>query len=1260
MKSNIIHRLIFAIVIICLLGVETLYSQNQQQGGNAYYRAVTLWKLMNVKEVKEICEKIKSNKTLTTLTPEQEAAKKVTEAMNFSTVIPINLAQANSIKNKLSQAIVAAQTAGNTAVQTILEARKNTLDIAITAAENANNSVAQIALSTALRSLNTEIGSFITAYPSTNNNEVQKNLKDALESIENLLSYTAHSPSENRNILTLIGIEQSLSGIKKYQLKTSIKAKDTTSSDRYDTIDITSQDKTLLANLIYFYIHPFSDFSQTDFTLLKGDNLLKTTSTESIMGLLKQLDTNYNKVDTTKVKSIKDEATRAIQQLSVSVNANSATAAGAGGVTLPTEARIIVALADLFIDRFKQELALTFFHKFKTDLDSELVLKTLFPKTHKLLTAITENPLTLPTLGQTWRASFDDDLSNLAYNMGNAFIENSQLMTDVTEYSDAMRLIVRGVQLYDDISNGKHPATILEGFAKKAHESARERGKFINKLVADNGSLNGTHFVKFAGNKFNAIKKDADKIISTLPFLYIQNIELLSNYKKVIESKNNFNEILRITSSQLEPSRTPKLFQHFKDLFTSLQGIDTTKPELLKTFVSRWVGMYTKDIVQSSDILSCSTNVEIEKRTLDTLKTKIVGIISGGDRQLAQIQSAISSVSNTITISSSILTLLRDYPPQTTDSLNNIPNSIDKLNQSLNVLQGLLTNLLTDTQTNTVLVMRNISTLNATDLNSISKLQTKSNPTNNENALSVILSKLDGSGELHRSAFIQLLLHSGAIRRIALGADNVYTPLQRSVLLLNHVSQNFRDIDSKGWVSSDKLRILEDKDAFGAFLRILYEKDTMPFLQICVDYRGLGVLKDQIHNEFDDFVSYATAIDEKIQEIKKKQGETDKEKKPTPEDYASYVQIVFNFFKFGYHLTKLEMGQSFYDNSTYARYVVPIGESLIKAIRFGKEGNYGGVVTNAITMFSHLQELRKADTLSLLQTGDNSVKSILNSRSGNVVNVKTGLKNIGSGIPGLEIDSLVVLLNTNRLTEKELHEKIMEKSPILNNLLSSDTNKKKIVEYLMKAYQINTVSLIDAPILNKYLRYAAFMVDVLNAKDVEETKRALEGAALQAGSYSIKRKAKFSAMLNGYAGLSFGMEHIKNPEGGFSAPATHFGVHAPFGIEGAVSIGNTSIGLLASILNLGSVVNYRIANDSISTLSNLGFAQIFSPGLYLTFGFKDSPFAFGFGAEYNPRLREKFATAIEKTARDVDILKVSLFLGVDLPLYQLYSTTNND
>jgi len=208
-------------------------------------------------------------------------------------------------------------------------------------------------------------------------------------------------------------------------------------------------------------------------------------------------------------------------------------------------------------------------------------------------------------------------------------------------------------------------------------------------------------------------------------------------------------------------------------------------------------------------------------------------------------------------------------------------------------------------------------------------------------------------------------------------------------------------------------------------------------------------------------------------------------------------------------------------------------------------------------------------------------------------------------------------------------------------------------------------------------RYSAFLAAVAESRSPEDIKQAIRSIALPPGSYSIKRRSFANISLNAYPGLTGGMEAIQNdlgrewaPNFGFTAPV---GMAVSWGYRGNINnkkylenakyrrrvdrsldmrddryLNGHSGSLFFSIIDLGAVVLFRLDGDDSSLPEDVGFQQVFSPGIMYSHGFPQVPISVLAGMQLSPKLR-KFGDA------PADSFRFNLGVTVDLPMANMHT-----
>lgn len=219
-------------------------------------------------------------------------------------------------------------------------------------------------------------------------------------------------------------------------------------------------------------------------------------------------------------------------------------------------------------------------------------------------------------------------------------------------------------------------------------------------------------------------------------------------------------------------------------------------------------------------------------------------------------------------------------------------------------------------------------------------------------------------------------------------------------------------------------------------------------------------------------------------------------------------------------------------------------------------------------------------------------------------------------------------------------ELIINEAPVSNQ----NTMTAVITEFAPQLLESN-VKMND----NKALKIIHFVNEMASAKDAEGVEKAIEAFALPVGSSSLKEKAESYIALNSFPGLLFGIEKTDTKSGAFFA-----GFTAPVGLYLQPWSGGKkgdTFGIFIPVIDIGAPVRLRLdGTKDTQTLPDLKFNDIFSPGFYLIYGFRNSPFALNLGAQYGPKLRTIDENNEPKT---YDSFRIGFGITIDIPLLTL-------
>ncbi len=202
-----------------------------------------------------------------------------------------------------------------------------------------------------------------------------------------------------------------------------------------------------------------------------------------------------------------------------------------------------------------------------------------------------------------------------------------------------------------------------------------------------------------------------------------------------------------------------------------------------------------------------------------------------------------------------------------------------------------------------------------------------------------------------------------------------------------------------------------------------------------------------------------------------------------------------------------------------------------------------------------------------------------------------------------------------------------------------------------------------------YVKYGTFMASVVEAKNSDEVKAAIEAAVLPVGSSSIKRETCMNISLNAFIGPFAGGEYLPALKDQNKKSAFSYGITAPVGVAFSwgklgkcqtkrqkkknIEPGGKSFTIFVPLVDVGSMAAFRAGNDSSKVASEVKLKNIISPGLYFYWGFGKCPISLGIGGQLGPQLREVTATDI-----NVDknfYVRFGLNLLVDIPFFNFYT-----
>ncbi|MEQ1745861.1 MAG: hypothetical protein ABMA02_10570, partial [Saprospiraceae bacterium] len=219
----------------------------------------------------------------------------------------------------------------------------------------------------------------------------------------------------------------------------------------------------------------------------------------------------------------------------------------------------------------------------------------------------------------------------------------------------------------------------------------------------------------------------------------------------------------------------------------------------------------------------------------------------------------------------------------------------------------------------------------------------------------------------------------------------------------------------------------------------------------------------------------------------------------------------------------------------------------------------------------------------------------------------------------------------------------------------------QINNLITQAEQANMLDMVDetnrrTDLLSRLDKYGNLLVSVANAQTSDQLLEILEKVAAPVQSYRKKRQAgNFSVGINLYPGVAYGLEHQLDSLGADSGKKGDFiAFTTPVGVSFDWGMGKAgSLSLFASIIDIGAVTAFRLT-DTVSTLPELTWKNVFAPGLHVMWGIPNSPLTLGFGAQYGPAIR-KVDIDNNKNVIEASHFRVGAILTVDVPLFYIHS-----
>ncbi|HXB40576.1 MAG TPA: hypothetical protein VNZ49_08540 [Bacteroidia bacterium] len=365
-----------------------------------------------------------------------------------------------------------------------------------------------------------------------------------------------------------------------------------------------------------------------------------------------------------------------------------------------------------------------------------------------------------------------------------------------------------------------------------------------------------------------------------------------------------------------------------------------------------------------------------------------------------------------------------------------------------------------------------------------------------------------------------------------------------------------------------------------------------------------------------------------------------------------------------------------------------VGDDIKNVLESGKDKisfqDYYNYYNSTLDLVDYLAQLHKLPGLEMLEPGHEYYTDMKIARSAGNLALDINKRNYSAAI--LEIFQIYEYAtggtkDKNKKLLDDIRKKVSTSDDVIAGIKAKATspeNKKLLVQLEKKHNElVDTEADIRKLIADKkahgdsisddishlILKYGSFMAAVVQAQNSDDVEAAIEAIALPQGSSRIKRESSANIALNAYLGLYTGYEQIKGFDKCWTTKyqkINSWGLTAPVGISFSKGFNHRSISLFISIIDIGAVASFRFGDTTTAQLPTIQLKDIFSPGVFLSYGFKKCPISFNIGAQAGPNLRKVSATGASSSNPYNDYenrayVRFSASVVVDLPLLNFYT-----
>ena len=448
-----------------------------------------------------------------------------------------------------------------------------------------------------------------------------------------------------------------------------------------------------------------------------------------------------------------------------------------------------------------------------------------------------------------------------------------------------------------------------------------------------------------------------------------------------------------------------------------------------------------------------------------------------------------------------------------------------------------------------------------------------------------------------------------------------YKNLNSSLELVAIFSNSLQDVSAtRNWVQHDSIQknLIENRTTRTIYMGLVYQQilnDSISFngTLIADSIRNKSEEMNWLNDQFTDIIDLFDDIEDAAQQLKDlmKKGES-----PSNAQVQSYISTT---------LQVLDLVNDFYehysDGTNSVEEYLSIIEKANDIYKYVYEKQYGSAVLETAALLQQVYPKIK----------ESRIKSI------NLLSDSIAENHFAAG--KFEINSI----SASKIN-KDVYLNELVKD--FNRIVADSDESSKKLNRQFKDFLSDKLSALEKenPWAEGFINFGVFMANLVEAETAEDAKAVIEAAALPVGSSTLRKRSSFTINLTSYLGAGFDIENNFNTT-----------VTAPIGLDFATGFGKGgSLSLNLSLLDIGAIVDYRLANDSSSIESTITLGNIFSPGAQIVYGFPyQIPLAIGIGAQYGPGLTGISTDGIQ--VNNEPQWRAKAFIAVDMPLFNFYN-----